>query len=224
MFKISPSDFAYLYEECKLCYCLKVKDNVYQPSKPMPGIFSAINSKVQGSLVGKNLQSLSSDLPDGIVEKQEGFVESIPVPGTNLFIKGKYDLLVKNPDGTYTIVDLKLSQADESKIEKYKSQLGAYKFALENPTKSEPIKISRTALLIFYPESVEFVDKTLKVHFPPKWLDIPLDDHAFLSFMTEIDELLSGPTPEEGETCEWCKYRHLGESFAHNHQSNEEPF
>ncbi len=101
MYKLSPSDFAYLYEECKLCYCLKVKHGIYQPSMPMPGVFSAINTRLQGGLVGKDLQTLAKDLPEGKVVVQEGWVESRPVPGTNVYIKGKYDLLVKRPDGTH---------------------------------------------------------------------------------------------------------------------------
>ena len=81
MYKLSPSDFAYLYEECKLCFCLKVKEGIYQPSMPMPGVFSAINTLVQGSLMGKNLKALSKTLPEGTIINQEGWVESIKVPG-----------------------------------------------------------------------------------------------------------------------------------------------
>ncbi len=70
--KLSPSDFAYLYEECKRCYWMKVHDQVMRPQMPMPGIFSAINTRLQGTLVGKELRALSPSLPEGIVEKQEG--------------------------------------------------------------------------------------------------------------------------------------------------------
>lgn len=215
MYKLSPSDFAYLYEECKLCYCLKVKDGIYQPSMPMPGVFSAINTRLQGDLLGKNLKSISKDLPDGEVVKQEGWVESVPVPGTNVFIKGKYDILVKNNDGAHTLVDLKISQPAEDKIEKYKTQLGAYKFALENPTSGEPIRITKIGLLIFYPDTVTFENGTAMISFPPKWLEIPNDDAEFLSFTKEIDKLLSGPLPGESEDCKWCKYRHIGEQITH---------
>src|SRR3989304_10135983 len=97
MYKLSPSDFAYLYEECKLCYCLKVKEGIYQPSMPMPGVFSAINTRLQGNLLGKDLRFLASHLPDGKVTTQEGWVQSKIIPGTNVFIKGKYDLLVERP-------------------------------------------------------------------------------------------------------------------------------
>lgn len=215
MYKLSPSDFAYLYEECKLCYCLKVKKNIYQPSMPMPGVFSAINSRLQGNLMGKNLRTLSSDLPDGIVTTQEGWVESAIVPGTNVFIKGKYDLLVKSTDGTYTLVDLKISQPVEDKIEKYKTQLGAYKFALENPAWGEKIKISKVGLLIFYPDTATFENNVARLDFPPKWLEIPSDDAGFVNFIKEIDGLLSGPLPAEDSNCKWCAYRHAGEKFTH---------
>src|SRR3989344_4360359 len=118
MYKLSPSDFAYLYEECKLCYWLKVKHGIYQPSMPMPGVFSAINTRLQGTLVGKDLQSLAKSLPEGKVVTQEGWVESSVVPGTDVYIKGKYDLLVKRPDKSYLLIDLKISQPDGDKIEK----------------------------------------------------------------------------------------------------------
>ena len=143
MYKLSPSDFAYLYEECKLCYWLKVKK----------GVFSAINTRIQGTLIGKNLQSLSADLPQAVVKTQEGWVESKLVPETGVYIKGKYDLLAQAADGGNFLVDLKISQPHEDKIDKYKTQLSAYKFALENPKSGVGVKIARMGLLIFYPDA-----------------------------------------------------------------------
>lgn len=212
LYKLSPSDFAYLYEECKFCYVQKVKNGIYQPSMPMPGVFSAINTRLQGNLVRKNLNSLSPDLPDGEVITQEGWVESTVIPGTNVYIKGKYDLLVKNPDGTHTLVDLKISQPGEDKIEKYKTQLGAYKFALENPKEAEAYKITKIGLLIFYPDKVIFENGNAMLDFPPKWLEIPVDEAGFLSFAKTVNELLSGPEPKEGLACKWCIYRKAFES------------
>jgi len=75
MYKLSPSDFAYLYEECKLCYFLKIKNGIYQPSMPMPGVFSAINTRIQSTLVGKDLSILAKGLPEGKVITQEGWVD-----------------------------------------------------------------------------------------------------------------------------------------------------
>src|SRR3989344_221720 len=182
MYKLSPSDFAYLYEDCKLCFWLKVKHGIYQPSMPMPGVFSAINTRLQGTLVGKDLRSLAKDLPEGKVVIQEGWVESKQVPQTEVFIKGKYDLLVKQPDGGHILVDLKISAPNGDKIDKYKTQLGAYKFALENPVRGEPIKVTQLGLLIFYPDSVSFENNEAILHFPPKWLQVPLDEGGIINF------------------------------------------
>lgn len=207
MYKLSPSDFAYLYEDCKFCYCLKVKEGISQPSMPMPGVFGAINTRLQGNLIGKSLKTISSDLPDSIVITQEGWVESVVVPETSVYIKGKYDLLAKNADGTHTLVDLKLSQPGEDKIEKYKTQLAAYKFALEHPRSGPVFKTTKLGLLIFYPDQVAFEEGSVKIDFPPKWLEVPVDEENFLSFMKEIDKLLAGPMPPESPNCKWCQYR-----------------
>lgn len=205
-YKLSPSDFAYLYEECKRCFYLKIKENIPRPSTPFPGVFTALNSTIQNKLIGKNLKTLSQDLPDCTVINQEVFVESKTVPDTSCYIKGKYDLLCKNPDGTYTVVDLKISLPSEEKIEKYKTQLFSYKFALENPSSGTPVKISKMGLLIFYPEDVDFTDETAKVNFPPKWMEIPTDEEAFFKFIKEIDNLLEGPVPEMNPSCKFCEY------------------
>ena len=215
MYKLSPSDFAFLYEECKLCYYLKVKHNIKHPQMPFPGVFSTINTKLQTPLVGKDLKSISNNLPKGIVTKQEGFVESKVVPETNVFIKGKYDLLVKKPDGTYILVDLKISKPDDDKIEKYKTQLFAYKFSLESPVKDNPIKITQLGLLIFYPDTVELKEDSAYFDFAPKWLEVPIDEDSFMKFMRGVEDLLSGSPPEEDENCKWCEYRHRGEEISH---------
>lgn len=215
VYKLSPSDFAYLYEECKLCYYLKVKHKIEQPKMPMPGVFSAINTRLQGKVVEKNLQTISKNLPNGKVVNQEGWVNSITIPGTDLYIKGKYDLLVENLDKTFTLVDLKISQQDIEKIDKYKTQLNAYKFALENPKEGVPIKITKLGLLVFYPDEVIYKEDNAFVSFPPKWFEVPIDNEGFLKFAKEIDELLKGPMPAESKICKWCQYRHLGDNLAH---------
>ena len=207
IYKLSPSDFAYLYEECKFCYVQKIKNGIYQPSMPMPGIFSAINSRVQGSMVGKNLNDIFPDLPKGEIVSQEGFVESKVVPETSVFIKGKYDLLMKNPDESYSVIDLKLSQPGSDKVDKYMTQLASYKFAFENPKFGEAKKIKGIFLLIFYPDSVTYKEGITNLAFPHTWLEVPIDNKKFMDFIQEVDKLLKGPEPKSSETCKWCIYR-----------------
>jgi CRISPR/Cas system-associated exonuclease Cas4 (RecB family) len=216
MYKLSPSDFAYLYEECKCCYYLKIKHGIYRPSSPFPAVFGAINSLLQGVLIGKDLRTLNPILPEGIVESQEGFIESKQVPGTNVYVRGKYDLLVRRPNGEYLIVDFKISKPDEEKIAKYKTQLQAYHYAFEFPAEGKPKFITKLGLIIVYPDSVKFENGIAAINFPPQWMEIEIKRDRFLEFMKEVNKLLEGPVPPEDPNCQHCKYRHLGESASHN--------
>ena len=215
MFKLSPSDFAYLYEECKLCYWLKIKHGIDRPKGIFPSVFTAINTRIQGNMVGKDLRELSPALPAGIVESQEKIIQSKQIPGTQVYLYGKYDLLVRQSTGTYMIIDLKLSAPNEEKIAKYQSQLWTYAYAFEHPDEGEPKKIARGGLLIFYPDAVSFADGNASLTFPPTWLEVPIDNKEFMKFVIEVNTLLEEPAPPENSNCSWCKYRHLGEQLSH---------
>ena len=215
MYKLTPSDFAYLYEECKHCFVLKIKSGIKRPAGIMPAVFGAINSRLQGGLIGKELKMLSRDMPEGVVESQEGWLESKPVPGTKLYLKGKYDLLVRRPDGTYLVIDFKISQPSEEKAAKYKTQLQTYKFALENPASGEPKQITQMGLVLVYPDKVRYECDNAVVNFAPTWMEIPQEMESFGEFMHEIDDLLAGPMPSENPDCLWCAYRHLEEKLSH---------
>lgn len=223
MYKLSPSDFAYLYEECKLCYYLKIRKGIARPFSPFPGVFSALNTRLQGSLIGKPLHEFSKTLPDGIVESQEGFVESQKAPNTNVYIKGKYDLLVRQPDGTYLIIDFKISQPSEEKITRYQNQLQAYHFAFEHPKVGGTKEITKLGLIVMYPDQVKFENGHAYINFPPQWLEVEIKRENFLKFIGEINALLEGPPPPENPTCQWCKYRHTGEALTHQ-ESSDIPF
>ncbi|MBP9702116.1 PD-(D/E)XK nuclease family protein [Candidatus Woesebacteria bacterium] len=140
-------------------------------------------------------------------------MESIVIPGTELYLKGKYDLLVKRRDGTYLLVDFKLSQPHVDKIDKYKTQLYSYKFAMEHPRHDEPIRITQMGLIVMYPDQVKFDNGVATLTFPPKWLEVPIDESSFTKFMDEINTLITGPIPNENEDCRFCKYRHVNERY-----------
>lgn len=214
-YKLSPSDFAYLYEECKHCYYLKVRSGISRPFSPFPGVFSALNTRLQGMLIGKDLRELSDVLPAGKVESQEGYVESQLIPGTQVFIKGKYDLLVLQPDGNYLVIDFKITLPDEGKAMKYQTQLQAYHYAFIHPKQGEVKNVTKMGLIVMYPDQVKFVDGHAHLTFPPKWMDIEINHDKFLEFISGVDKLVTGPVPPENPDCEWCKYRHLGEALAH---------
>ena len=60
-------------------------------------------------------------------------MESKLIPKTNLYIKGKYDLLVKQADGTYLVVDFKITSPNEEKAAKYQTQLSKKDFLKKAP-------------------------------------------------------------------------------------------
>lgn len=205
LYKLSPSDFKFLWEECKHCYYQKIVNGFSRPYMPFPAIFTQINSLIQGPLVGKNLNSLHPSLPSGKIVKSEGWVESVVY--NSCFIKGKFDLLVELEDGTFCVVDLKISNPNEDSIYKYGSQLHAYKFGLENPASGNPIKISKMGLLVIHPESVVYENGKVVLHNNPTWIEIDENMPGFYKFMDEVAGVLNSEIPVSSEDCSFCKYR-----------------
>lgn len=207
VYKLSPSDFAYLYAECKFCYYQKVKLGVSH-SGPFPAMFGRINKLLQDSIMGMNLTDILPELPNGIITVQEGYMKSVVIPGTNVFLSGRFDILTKLTDGTYAIIDFKITSPDEEKmLKKYTSQLHAYKFALENPAEGEPIKISKMGAVSINPDEMKLVKGKVVFTTTPTWHPIEEDMESFHGFMKEISDVLNGDLPRASATCELCIYR-----------------
>ena len=206
MYKLSPSDFAYLWNDCKHCYYQKVKFGI-SPSSIFPSMFGRINKLLQDSIMGMNLQDVHADLPSGIIEIQEGYMRSKSVNGTNCFISGRFDILSKLDDGTFAIIDFKITTPDEEKIQKYASQLHAYKFALENPIQGTPIQILEMGVVSINPEEMKLVDGKVVFTTTPKYHPIKEDVAGFYKLIEEIATVLNGDLPATSETCSLCLYR-----------------
>src|SRR3989304_10330354 len=103
-YKLSPSDFRYLWNDCKHCYYQKIKFGVSLPSIGLPGVFSKMNSLLQSSIMGMNLLDINPDLPSGIIEVKEGFLKSKPVPGAeDCFISGRVCISSPLFDGSFSV-------------------------------------------------------------------------------------------------------------------------
>lgn len=207
MYKLSPSDFAYLWEECKFCYYQKVKLGISH-SGVFPAMFGRINKLLQDSVIGKNLQEISAQMPSGIIDKQEGFIKSVQIPGTSCYLNGRYDLLIKLDDGTFAIIDFKITTPDEEQIlKKYATQLHAYKYALENPADGNPVKISKLGIVSVHPNEMELIDEKIVFTSTPTWHPITEDMDSFIGMIKEINLVLNGQLPKASETCKLCIYR-----------------
>lgn len=182
-------------------------------SGAFPAIFGRMNILLQNSIMGKSLKDIHPDLPKGIVEVQEGFLKSIPVPGAeDCFISGRFDILTKLSDGTYSVIDFKITNPDEDQMKKFASQLHGYKFALENPLEGEPIKVGKMGLISVSPDAIDYKDGQFVFTTSPKWHPVEEDMEGFFDLISEISEVLNGPTPTASETCTLCAYRGRFES------------
>src|SRR3989344_1673052 len=207
-YKLSPSDFRYLWEDCKLCFYSKVKREIIQPSIGIPGVFMKMNSLLQKDIAGVNLRYINPKLPSGIIETKEGYLKSAPIPPTNdCFLSGRFDIVSKLEDGTYGIIDFKISDPNEEKVQKFTHQLHAYKFAIENPAEGESKKVSKMGLIIVSPEQIGFKNGFVYFKSTPNWFEINEDTEGFLKFIASVSQVLNGEPPPPTPECKWCIYR-----------------
>ncbi|MDP2672126.1 MAG: PD-(D/E)XK nuclease family protein, partial [Candidatus Daviesbacteria bacterium] len=123
-------------------------------------------------------------------------------------LSGRFDILTRFNDNTYAIIDFKITTPEEDKIlKKYSSQLHAYKFALENPVKGEPIKISKMGVVSINPEEMKLVDGKVVFTTTPKWHPIKEDMKGFHKLIEDISTVLNGDLPAASKTCSLCIYR-----------------
>ena len=214
MYKLSPSDLTFAWDECKFCFYLKVKHNIFVRG-PFPGIFGKMANLTSDFYQGKPAREICPDLPPGIIKYREKFVKSAPIsmPGaaSQCYIHGRFDAVIEFEDGTYGIVDYKTSDAKEEHAAFYRRQLTAYAYALENPAPGALglAPISRLGLFVITPERFEknSVDEVVFVN-RTTWMEVPRDDQAFLGLLGEVLAVLDAPNPPEpSENCGVCAYR-----------------
>jgi len=220
IYKLSPSDLTFTWDECKYCFYIKVKHNIVVRT-PFPGIFGKMAALTSEFYQDRAAHQISPSLPPGVVRYREKFVKSVPIdlPGTQsqCYISGRFDAVIAFEDGSYGLVDYKTSDARDEQIAFYSRQLTAYAYALENPAPGALAlsPVSRMGLFVVSPDRYEptpagemsFVNRTT-------WLEIPRDDPAFLAFLGEVMAVLDRPTPPpSSEGCGVCSYRRAMQVF-----------
>ena len=211
--KLSPSDFAFLWEDCKRCFYLKVTRQIYRPKSPMPKIFTLLHSQMESFYAGKRTEDIAEGMPPGTVIHGENWVESKPIefPAGTCFIRGKFDTILQLADGSYAVIDFKTCQRKSEHIPLYSRQLHAYAHALENPASGSFAlnPVTRLGLLVFEPSDYT-QSQSGEVGFVGNltWIEIPRDDVSFHKFLQEVVDVLKSPEPPPANPdCEWCKYR-----------------
>lgn len=218
--KLSPSDFAFLWQECKRCFYLKVKRNFYRPRTVMPKVFTVIDAEMKKCFGGKRTETIAADMPGGVIQFGEHWVESKPIHLPNrsstIFLRGKYDTVVNLDDQTYGVIDFKTASAKPEHLATYGRQLHGYAYALENPAPRAfgLSPVSRFGLLAFDPNNFANQIGSGSLTGRLAWVEIPRDDHKFFQFLDEVVSLLELPEPPKGSAeCEWCRYRNDSRKF-----------
>ena len=216
IFKLTPSELTFLWEDCRRCFYQKLVHNIQRPWSPMPKIFTRIHSLIEEWASGKPTERLAPEMPPGVIEHGEKWVESSPfvIPGREsmCFIRGRFDTVAKLEDNTYAVLDFKTCSRQDKHLELYSRQLHAYALALENPAEGRfsLSPISKLGLLIWEPSEFSDAGDLMALAGSFTWVEIPFDVPAFMEFLSEVLNVLEQPMPPEPSPgCEYCSYQNV---------------
>lgn len=124
--------------------------------------------------------------------------------------EGSIDALVRTTDDELFLVDYKTTKASDG-LKRYRRQLAAYCFALENPWDARTMRyiIDGFALLVYHPHKFAYRESGVAgLYGPAEWIELPRRDDLFLSFLDDVASLLAQPQlPAPGAGCAYCVYR-----------------
>ena len=206
---ISPSDLTFSWDGCHRCLWLYYNHQVKAPLfMPLVGEIAEMQEL---SCLGKTSADLHPEIPEGKVESHGGWVVSKPIEVagqvTPYAIRGKYDLLMEFPDGTYGVVDCKFQARDSDKSGFYSPQLEAYAFGLENPAKGEPKKISSLGLLVWSPVKIRGNSSgNFGMELKCSWYPMERNPEALQARLSEFIGVIAETVPESKAKCDQCSY------------------
>lgn len=162
---------------------------------------------------GVTSKVISPEIPLGNVSRYKKRFTSMPVKvngeETRWKIYGEIDLLVDHQDGTFSIVDGKVSMKKDAEalIESYWTQLEAYVYAFENPLDGDVMPIKSIGLLQWrIDDSLHLDDNKRGFLVDQRYIPIPRQEERFQNFLAKFIGIIEGDFPESGDDCDTCKY------------------
>ncbi len=206
---LSPSDFAFLWDECARCFYKKVVLKQPRPRTPFPKVFSMIDGAMKDFYVGERAEALAVGAPTGVIGSPDRWVKSapltVPACASQLVIRGRLDALVACDDDTVGVIDFKTAEPSGSHIATYSRQLHAYGMSLERPSSGRGTTVSSLGLLCFSPDEYEASEKRAALLGEVTWIEVPRNDDAFQAFLRKVALVLENPEPPEAAVgCVWC--------------------
>ena len=183
---LSPSDFAFLWDDCPRCFYLKVARRQPRPRSPFPSVFGKIDRAMKDCYLGERAEAAVDGMPPGSIGGGDRWVKSAPLlpPGSasTCLIRGRVDVLIDCDDGTKGVVDFKTTVPKADHLATYGRQLHAYAMALEHPSSGRPERVSSLGLLCFLPDTYEAEEGRAGLFGPVEWVELPRDDLGFAEF------------------------------------------
>lgn len=215
VYKLSPSDLTFLWDECKRCFYLKIVRNFNRPPVAFPSIFTRIDGLMKEFFYQLPSEEISPLLPPGNVAYANKWVNSEIISfthrNTGCFIQGIFDTVLAFSDGSYAVIDFKTTQPKKEHIAFYSRQLHAYAYALEHPKgDSFSLKpISTLGLLCVEPVTMNrSQENNLALQGEVSWLEVPKDESEFLIFLDGVLSVLDSEVPPaKNPDCGFCNYR-----------------
>jgi hypothetical protein len=212
---LNPSDFAFLWEECRRCFYLKVVSKFPRPRTPMPGVFRQIDSQMREFYAGKQTNAAMPFLPAGTIDTSDSRVKSEPIslPGhdSTLTIRGVLDTLIRFDDTTFGVVDFKTLDPKREHTLLYSRQLHGYAVALERAAHGSLClsPVTKLGLVVFEPFAfLARHDLSASLTGRLRWIEIARNDENFFTFLKEVLNTLELPEPPPSSLkCQWCRYR-----------------
>jgi hypothetical protein len=220
---LRPSDFNFLWQECRRCFWLQVVHDQRRPSAPFPRVFRVIADAEAAAFDGQRTEHMVPALAPGVFRhgEQEVLSAPIPVPGAGLavVIKGRLDMTARFDDGSWGILDFKTALPREVDPLRYGRQLHAYAWAVERPAAGAfaIAPVTTLGLLGVEPREMRRGNHTTELYLRchPEWVPVARDDDAFAAFLLEVARLLESPEPPPaGARCGHCAYRALARRTA----------
>ena len=213
IYTFSPSEFAFNYAGCKRCFYDQKMNNI-KVSLPFPSIFSKLDILQKNFYHDQSSTCVHKDLEPGVIKTDYAKVQKSKVleddKGRKFQLKGKIDAYIKHQD-FYSIIDFKVTDINEKKIETYSTQLLAYALMFEYPDENSqqltPIK--NLGIFCFEPDMMLNHQDAPNFKMKTKYYPIQRDDKKMFSFITEVINLLEGKAPASDLKCTICKVRQL---------------
>ncbi len=206
---LSPSSFYNI--RCPRCLWLDYWHGIKLPANlALQLLLSRLQEAAYDGVTSK---AISDQIPPGKVERYKKRFTSMPVKvngeETRWKIYGEIDLLVDHNDGSYSIVDGKVSMKKDAEalIESYWTQLEAYVYAFENPLDGDPMPIKSIGLLQWRIDDSLHLDENKRgFSVDHRYIPIPRQIERFQNFLAEFIGIIEGEFPNSGPECDACKY------------------